>query len=116
MKGELKMKILRPEIVRAFFVAAMLTAALIGIRLREQSVLERYPWWQELRAVQNGNVAFANGNHFFNRSGMTVSQTPEIIADILHGISFGERTEDVHWRRSEANVARDLIRMGARRS
>jgi iron complex transport system substrate-binding protein len=84
--------------------------------LREQSVLERYPWWQELRAVQNGNVAFADGNLFFNRSGMTVSQTAEIIAEILHGVSFGEKTEGVHWCRSEASVVRDLIRMGASRT
>jgi iron complex transport system substrate-binding protein len=80
--------------------------------LRERSVLERYPWWQELRAVQNGNLVFADGNLFFNRSGITVSQTAEIIAEILHGVSFGERTEGVHWRRSEAKVARDLIRTG----
>ena len=40
--------------------------------LREQAVLERHPWWQELQAVRNGNVAFADGNLFFNRSGMTV--------------------------------------------
>ena len=79
--------------------------------LRERSVLERHPWWQELRAVKNGNLAFADGNLFFNRSGMTVSQTAEIIAEILHGVSFGERTEGVHWRRGVANVARDLIRM-----
>jgi iron complex transport system substrate-binding protein len=84
--------------------------------LKEQSVLERYPCWQELRAVQNGNVAFSDGNLFFNRSGMTVSQTAEIIAEILHGVSFGEETEEVHWRRSEANVARGLIRMDARRT
>jgi iron complex transport system substrate-binding protein len=35
--------------------------------LREQAVLERYPWWRELQAVRNGNVAFADGNLFFNR-------------------------------------------------
>jgi len=84
--------------------------------LRERSVLEQYGWWKELRAVQNGNVAFADGNLFFNRSGMTVSQTAEIIAEILHGISFGEQTEGIHWRRGEANVAQGLIRMGARRT
>ena len=66
--------------------------------LREQCVLERYPWWRELRAVQSGNVAFADGNLFFNRSGMTVSETAEIIAEILHGASFGAGTEGVHWR------------------
>ena len=79
--------------------------------LREQAVLERHPWWQELQAVRNGTVAFADGNLFFNRSGMTVSQTAEIIAEILHGVSFGEQTEGVHWRRIEAPVARDLSRM-----
>jgi iron complex transport system substrate-binding protein len=84
--------------------------------LEERSVLERYPCWLELRAVQNGNVVFADGNRFFNRSGMTVAQTAEIIAEILHGVSFGERTEEVHWRRSEAKVAWDQTRMGASRS
>jgi iron complex transport system substrate-binding protein len=66
--------------------------------LREQAVLERYPWWKELQAVRKGNVAFADGNLFFNRSGMTVSQSAEIIAEILHGVPFGEATEGVHWR------------------
>jgi iron complex transport system substrate-binding protein len=74
--------------------------------LREQSVLERYAWWRELQAVRKGNVAFADGNLFFNRSGMTVSQTAEIIAEILHGIPSGGRTEGVSWRRIESPVAK----------
>jgi iron complex transport system substrate-binding protein len=84
--------------------------------LQERCVLERYPWWQELRAVRNGNVAFADGNLFFNRSGMTVSQTAEIIAEILHGVSFGEKSEGLHWRWSNPNVARDSNRMIASRT
>src|SRR5258708_9562865 len=28
--------------------------------LREQTVLEQYPWWRELQAVRKGNVAFAD--------------------------------------------------------
>ncbi len=79
--------------------------------LREQSVLERYPWWRELQAVRNGNVAFADGNLFFNRSGMTVSETAEIIGEILHGVPFGGGTEGVHWRRVEAPAARDSRRI-----
>jgi len=59
--------------------------------LLEQNVLERYPWWRDLQAVRNGNVAFADGNLFFNRSGMTVCQTAEIIAEILHGRFFRRR-------------------------
>ena len=78
--------------------------------LREQSVLERYPWWRELRAVRNGNVAFADGNLFFNRSGMTVSETAEIIGGILHGAPFGGGTEGAHWLRVEAPAARDSRR------
>ena len=72
--------------------------------LLEQSVLERYPWWRDLQAVRNGNVAFADGNLFFNRSGMTVCQTAEIIAEILHGVSFAGGTECMSWRRSESPI------------
>ena len=74
--------------------------------LAEQSVLERYPWWRDLQAVRNGNVAFADGNLFFNRSGMTVSRTAEILAEILHGIRFGPATEGVHWRWAAASATR----------
>jgi iron complex transport system substrate-binding protein len=73
--------------------------------LREQPVLERYPWWAELQAVRKGNVAFADGNLFFNRSGMTASQTAEIIAEILHSVRFGAASEGVHWER-RASVSR----------
>ena len=65
---------------------------------REQAVLERHPWWRDLRAVRNGNVVFADGNLYFNRSGMTISQSAEILADILHGVPFGTATENLHWR------------------
>jgi iron complex transport system substrate-binding protein len=78
--------------------------------LEELTVLDQYPWWQELQAVRKGNVAFADGNLFFNRSGMTISQTAEIIAEILHGVSFGETTA-VHWRRIKAQTASDALRM-----
>ncbi len=66
--------------------------------MREQSVLERNAWWRGLRAVRDGKVAFADGNLFFNRSGMTISHTAEIIAEILHGVTFGAPTRGEHWR------------------
>jgi iron complex transport system substrate-binding protein len=84
--------------------------------LRELTVLERYPWWRELQAVRKGHVAFADGNLFFNRSGMTISQTAEIIAEILHGGQFGERTEGVRWRRIESPAERDSRQMTASRT
>jgi len=66
--------------------------------LRERAALEALSWWSALGAVQTGKVAFADGNLFFNRSGMTVSQTAEIIAEILQGVTFGTPTaEGVHW-------------------
>ena len=72
---------------------------------REQAVLERHPWWRDLRAVRNGNVAFADGNLFFNRSGITISQSAEILAEILHGVRFAAPTEDLHWRRMTPMLA-----------
>lgn len=57
--------------------------------LQEQAVLERHLWWPELRAVREDKVVFADGNLYFNRSGITVSRTAQIIAEILHGCSFG---------------------------
>ncbi len=72
---------------------------------REQSVLERHPWWRDLRAVRHGNVSFADGNLFFNRSGMTIAQSAEILAEILHGVSFASPTEDLHWRRMTPRLA-----------
>jgi len=79
--------------------------------LRERPVLERFPWWRELRAVRKGNVVFADGNLFFNRSGMTISKTAEIIAEILHGGAFDEGSEGVSWRRMEPPGAREERRM-----
>ena len=65
---------------------------------KELPVLQAYPGWNKLEAVRKGRVAFADGNLFFNRSGMTISQTAEIIAEILHGVTFEVPTENVHWR------------------
>ncbi|MEO8051612.1 MAG: ABC transporter substrate-binding protein [Acidobacteriota bacterium] len=75
---------------------------------RELAVLERHPWWRDLQAVRDGNVAFADGNLFFNRSGMTISQSAEILAEILHGISFAASAEDLHWRRMMPLLAHHL--------
>ncbi len=66
--------------------------------LRERRVLEDHPGWESLRAVKAGKVAFADGNLFFNRSGMTIPRTAEIIAEIVHGEIFGAPTQGTHWR------------------
>lgn len=54
--------------------------------IAEAPLLESLPGWSDLRAVRKGQVAFADGNRFFNRSGTTIVETVEIIAEILHGL------------------------------
>jgi iron complex transport system substrate-binding protein len=66
--------------------------------LLERSTMEALDGWHSLSAVRHGKVAYADGNRFFNRSGMTVTQTAEILAEMLHGEVFGEPTEGVHWQ------------------
>lgn len=65
--------------------------------LHERNVLEQHPGWASLRAVRARKVAYADGNLFFNRSGMTVAQTAEIIAEILHGVVFDAPTRGKYW-------------------
>ena len=67
--------------------------------LLEIPVLEVLPGWFELRAVKNDRVFFADGNKFFNRSGTTIVETSEIIAEILHGFRFGKSWEGRAWQR-----------------
>jgi len=67
--------------------------------LLEVSVLEALPGWFELRAVKSGRVFFADGNKFFNRSGTTIVETGEIIAEILHSLRSGQSWEGRAWQR-----------------
>ncbi len=53
--------------------------------LRELPMLQGRPGWDQLKAVRSGQVAVADGNLYFNRSGTTIVETVEIIAEILHG-------------------------------
>ena len=41
-------------------------------------------------AVREGKVAWADGNKYFNRSGTTIVDTVEILAEILHGYPAGQ--------------------------
>src|ERR1700682_944326 len=72
---------------------------------QERPVLEAYPAWRELRAVRSGKVAFADGNLYFNRSGITPSRTAELIAEIIHGVAVDDPAEGVHWRWIEPRAA-----------
>jgi len=63
--------------------------------LLERPLLESQEWWGRA-----GCVVFADGNRFFNRSGMTVAPTAEILAEILHGVTLDGSSEGVHWCRA----------------
>jgi hypothetical protein len=58
---------------------------------REVPTLEALPGWFDLRAVREGKVALADGNKYFNRSGTTIVETVEILAEILHDYPAGRR-------------------------
>jgi iron complex transport system substrate-binding protein len=59
--------------------------------------------WQELKAVQNGHVFIADGNRYFNRSGPSLIDTAEIIAEILQVNQFYYGMEGLSWEQIEKN-------------
>lgn len=61
--------------------------------MREVSFLETLPGWYELRAVREDKAVFADGNKYFNRSGTTIVDTAEMLAEILHGRGTKRRGE-----------------------
>jgi len=65
----------------------------------EIPILEALPGWFDLTAVKNRRVAFADGNKFFNRSGTTIAETVEIIAEILHDYRLRSSREGSAWQR-----------------
>lgn len=73
---------------------------------REIPTLEALPGWFELRAVRQGRVVLADGNRYFNRSGTTIVETVEILAEILHGRPAGH--EGSAWVRYSADDATAL--------
>src|SRR5262249_16649262 len=52
---------------------------------KEIGVLRQLPGWHTLRALRDGRALFADGNKFFNRSGTTIVETAEMLAEMLHG-------------------------------
>lgn len=50
----------------------------------ELPALTQHDQWNSLQAVRSGRVYLADGNLYFNRSGTTLTDTVEILAEILH--------------------------------
>jgi iron complex transport system substrate-binding protein len=64
----------------------------------ELAMLEALPAWAQLRSVRTGRVAVADGNLYFNRSGTTIVETVEILAEILHGNGGTAHREAGAWQ------------------
>jgi iron complex transport system substrate-binding protein len=76
-------------------------------RAREElPSLERLPGWFDLTAVREAHVAVADGNKYFNRSGTTVVETVEIIAEILHGYKSEPAQRNTAWQMATYPVIR----------
>jgi iron complex transport system substrate-binding protein len=65
----------------------------------EMPTLTAKPGWNDLRAVRTGRVFLADGNRYFNRSGPSIVETAEILAEILHPHRFPSRHEGSAWVR-----------------
>ena len=63
----------------------------------EISTLTAQPVWNDLRAVRSNRVFLADGNRYFNRSGPSIVETAEILAEILHPHRFPPNYEGAAW-------------------
>jgi iron complex transport system substrate-binding protein len=72
---------------------------------REMPLFAARPGWADLRAVRGGRVFVADGNLYFNRSGPTLFETPEILAELLHPATFPARHEGSAWARWPSSAA-----------
>jgi iron complex transport system substrate-binding protein len=66
---------------------------------REMHLLAERRGWQDLRAMRAGRVYVADGNLYFNRSGPSLFETPEILAEMLHPADFAPRHEGTAWEK-----------------
>ncbi len=53
--------------------------------------------WDGLRAVREGRIFYTDGNHFFNRPGPRLADSLEILAEILHPMSFSYGYKGNSW-------------------
>ncbi len=65
----------------------------------EMAPLRTLPCWQQLQAVQSGQVYAVDGNAFFNRPGPRLIESAEILAEILHPQEFSFGHAGKSWQR-----------------
>ena len=65
---------------------------------KESQILLTNPEWNALPAVQEGRVAIADGNAFFNRPGPRLVESAEILAEVAHGSRVDFRHQGRNWK------------------
>ena len=65
--------------------------------LQEINLLLELPGWAKLKAVKNNRIYIADGNHYFNRSGPRLTDSIEILAEIIHPKQFVFGYEGKGW-------------------
>ena len=56
--------------------------------LQEINLLIDLPGWSDLKAVQNQKIFVVDGNQYFNRSGPRITDSIEIMAEIINPKQF----------------------------
>ncbi len=67
--------------------------------LKEINLLLELPGWKELKAVQDNRIYIADGNQYFNRSGPRITDSIEIMAEIINPKQFVFGYEGEGWIR-----------------
>lgn len=67
--------------------------------LQEINLLLELPYWHQLKAVQNNRIYIADGNQYFNRSGPRITDSIEILAEIIYPKQFVFGYEGNGWIR-----------------
>ena len=65
--------------------------------LQEINLLLELSGWAKLKAVKNNRIYIADGNHYFNRSGPRLTDSIEILAEIIHPKQFVFGYEGKGW-------------------
>jgi iron complex transport system substrate-binding protein len=65
--------------------------------LQDMHYLEAQPGWKDLKAVRDGEVYVADGNHYFNRPGPRLVDSTEILAEVFHPECFDAKHRQTGW-------------------
>ncbi len=71
--------------------------------MSEFKLLEEHEGWEDLKAVIDGHVYVIDGDQYCNRPGPRLTDSLEIIAEILHSEMFDFGHENISWKKCSNN-------------